>query len=164
MKYALEDIHEGILAKNAELVKIKAQNEKIETKFGHLEVAYERIEAKVIRLEKTNIQMKGDFKEHVSRFLCSYIQLLFFAELSKPKNWIFFYLQLTLRVQPMNYFSLLMWFAIKEWNEERAGNESQSTGGESETPGAPDFSSAKRKGVTSCSQSALKWKWQILDE
>lgn len=69
VKYALEDIHEGILAKNAELVELKAQNEKIEKKFSHLEATYERLEAKVIRLEKTNVQLKEDFKEHVSHLL-----------------------------------------------------------------------------------------------
>lgn len=69
MNYALEDMNEIIAAQNAQLVEIKAQmspNEKIEKKFSHLEAAYERIETKVIRLESTNIQMKEDFKEHVS--------------------------------------------------------------------------------------------------
>ncbi|XP_046645806.1 uncharacterized protein LOC124336158 isoform X2 [Daphnia pulicaria] len=67
VNYAMEDINEIIAAQNAQLVEIKAQmspNEKIEKKFSHLEAAYERIEAKVIRLEKTNIQLKEDFKEH----------------------------------------------------------------------------------------------------
>jgi hypothetical protein len=53
-------------------VEIKAQmspNEEIEKKFSHLEATYEQIEIKVIQLEKTNIQMIKDFKEHVSHLL-----------------------------------------------------------------------------------------------
>lgn len=66
VKYALEDVHEGTLAQNAQLVELKAQNENIEKKFSPLEATYERIEGKVIQLEKTNVQLKEDFKEHVS--------------------------------------------------------------------------------------------------
>jgi hypothetical protein len=69
MNFALEDINENIAAQNVQLVEIKAQmspNEEIEKKFSHLEATYEQIEIKVIQLEKTNIQMIKDFKEHVS--------------------------------------------------------------------------------------------------
>jgi|688.fasta_scaffold1677806_2 hypothetical protein len=90
VNYAMEDMNEIIAAQNAQLVEIKAQmspNEKIEKKFSDLEAAYERIEPKVIRLEKTNIQLKEDFKEHVSH-LFMLICILSFVCICKSINFL----------------------------------------------------------------------------
>jgi hypothetical protein len=117
MNFALEDINEIMAAQNAELVEIKAQmspNEEIEKKFSHLEATYEQIEIKVIQLEKTNIQMIKDFKEHVSPHLFIFICILCFIvcnqriifAVSKQKN-EFSLICKTLRVQSINYLSLV---------------------------------------------------------
>jgi hypothetical protein len=116
MNFTLEDMNEIIAAQNVQLVEIKAQmspNEEIEKKFSHLEATYERIETKVIRWEKTNIQMIKDCKEHVSpsfhihlHFMLHRIcnQRITFA-VSKQKN-EFSLICKTLRVQSINYLPL----------------------------------------------------------